>query len=181
MDKKKLLDWDNPLPIFKWPISVSREINAPVDQVWGAISRPGNLEDCHPFCDKNPVDVWPGPGAKDEIHYLSGWIMQRRFIKWIEGIGYDLEIGRPGGNQSFVSWRIKEVEEKQSILRISVYPHALQNLPVLVRWLPHHAYIKPQLRKYLQSVTRGFEWYIINDEPVPRNHFGYHPWFSPKN
>jgi hypothetical protein len=180
LDKKEPINFDNPLPDFKWPISVTQEINAPIDQVWKVISMPGNLEYCHPFCVENPVEVWPGPGSRDRIQYPSGWVMQRSFVKWIEGIGYDLEIGRPGGSQSFVSWRIKAIEKNKSILRITVYPHILQKLPVLVRWLPHYVYIKPQLKKYLQSVTRGFEWYIINDEPVPRNHFGYHPWFSPK-
>jgi len=106
--------------------------------------------------------------------------MQRRFIKWIEGIGYDLEIGRPGGSQSFVSWRIISAGENQSFLQITIYPHIVQNLPVLIRWLPHLVFIKPQLKRYLRSVTGGFEWYIIHGEPVPKNHFGFHPWFSPR-
>ena len=165
---------------FKWPVTVFREIPAPAARVWEVISRPGNLELCHPFCEKNPVIKWPGPGSRDKIHYLSGWVMQRHFVKWIEGIGYDLEIGRQGGSQSFVSWRIKSIQENRSLLSISVYPHILQNLPVLIRWKPYLFYIKPQLKRYLLSVTSGFEWYIIHNEPVPRNHFGYHPWFSPE-
>jgi hypothetical protein len=34
------------------------------------------------------------------------------------------------------------------------------------------------LKKYLESVVRGFEWYVMRGEPVPRNQFGRHPWFS---
>ena len=30
----------------------------------------------------------------------------------------------------------------------------------------------------LVMVTRGFEWYVTRGEPVPRNQFGPHPWFS---
>ena len=97
---------DDPKPAFKWPVAVAGSIAAPADKVWGAISLPGNLEVCHPFCAKNPVDVWPGETSRDEVHYLSGWIFERRFCRWIDGVGYDLEIGRRGGGMSFVSWRI---------------------------------------------------------------------------
>ena len=69
--------WDDPLPGFKWPVSVSQPIPTSSERVWQTISTPGYLEPCHPFCAKNPV-----------------------------------------------------------------------------------------------------EWYVIRDEPVPRNQFGEHPWFS---
>jgi hypothetical protein len=26
--------------------------------------------------------------------------------------------------------------------------------------------------------VRGFEWYATKGQPVPRNQFGTHPWFS---
>ena len=166
------------IPGFHWPISVSRRINYPAHLVWQAISQPGNLEPCHPFCASNPVEVWPGPDSRDVIHYLSGWIMERRFTAWIEGVGYDLEIGRKGGKTSFVSWRVKAIDPENSRLLITIYPHALQNVPLVVRWLPHFLYIGPQLKKYLMSVTGGFEWYLKYNESVPRNQFGSHPWFS---
>jgi hypothetical protein len=107
--------------------------------------------------------------------------MERRFTAWIEGVGYDLEIDRKGSRTSFVSWRIKAIDPENSILNITIYPHALQNVPLVVRWLPHFLYIGPQLRKYLMSVTRGFEWYVKYGEAVPRNQFGSHPWFSTQN
>jgi hypothetical protein len=34
------------------------------------------------------------------------------------------------------------------------------------------------LGKYLQSVVKGFEWYVTRGEPVPRDQFGKHTWFS---
>ena len=168
----------DPLPGFKWPVMFEQPISVPAEMVWNTISMPGNLEQCHPFCVKNPVEVWPGEGSRDEIHYLSGWIYERRFNRWIDGVGYDLEIGRQGGGKSFVSWRIKPQGNHNCILKISIYPHVLQNLSVVIRWLPHILYIRPLLRRYLSSVTRGFEWYVIRGEPVPRNQFGEHPWFS---
>lgn len=163
---------------FKWPVSVERVIAAPAHEVWDAISRPGNLELCHPFCASNPVQVWPGPGSEDEVHYLNGWIYKRLFRGWVEGVGYDLEIGRSGGGQSSVSWRVTPIDDAYCGLCIAVCPHVLQHLPVVVRWIPHAARLRPMLRNYLDSVVRGFEWFVIRGEPVPRNAFGTHPWFS---
>ncbi len=174
----RMMGWDDPKPGFKWPVAVAQSITAPAGEVWDVISMPGNLEPSHPFCAMNPVQVWPGEESRDEVHYLSGWVFERRFCRWIDGVGYDLEIGRSGGGMSLVSWRIVSVDDRTCILRIAVYPHILQNLPVVIRWLPHIISIGPGLRKYLSSVVRGFEWYVTRGEPVPRNQFGSHPWFS---
>ena len=170
--------WDDPKPGFRWPVAVAATIPAPAERVWEAISLPGNLELCHPFCLKNPVHSWPGDTSRDEVHYLSGWVFERRFCRWIDGIGYDLEIGRHGGRTSFVSWRIFPGTRGESTLRIAVYPYVLQRLPVAIRWLPHRLRVRPMLTKYLLSVVGGFEWYVTRGEAVPRNHFGPHPWFS---
>ena len=161
-----------------WPVSVAQPIAAPPQKVWEVISTPGNLEPCHPFCASNPVEAWPGEGSRDEIHYLSGWVFERRFRRWIDGVGYDLEIGRRGGRVSFVSWRVQPGNAGDCTLRITVYPHVLESVPVAIRWLPHALRLAPMLRSYLSSVGRGFEWYVTRGEPVPRNQFGRHPWFS---
>ncbi len=167
-----------PQNAFRWPVTVEREITAPAQDVWCAISRPGNLELCHPFCESNPVRIWPGPGSQDEVHYLSGWVYERQFRRWIEGVGYDLQIGRKGGGKSLVSWRVIPIDDYCCALKITVCPHALQNLPILIRWIPYVLWLRPLLRKYLDSVVRGFEWHVVRLEPVPRNAFGTHPWFS---
>ena len=165
-------------PTFKWPVFAEQAIAASSSSVWNAISTPGNLELCHPFCASNPVQKWPGPDSVDEVHYLSGWVYVREFCNWTDGIGYDLNIGRKGGGQSFVSWRISEIDENNCTLSITVQPHALQTLPVAIRWLPHFARLRPALQRYLDSVVRGFEWYVTRGIAVPRNQFGRHPWFS---
>jgi hypothetical protein len=169
---------DDPKPGFRWPVAAAARIAAPAEKVWEAISMPGNLEPCHPFCANNPVDVWPGEASRDEVHYLNGVVFERRFRRWIDGVGYDLEIGRRGGRTSFVSWRILSNAGGESTLRIAVYPHVLQSVPVVIRWLPHWLRLRPMLAKYLSSVVRGFDWYVTRGEPVPRNQFGSHPWFS---
>ena len=171
-------DLADPRPEFRWPVEVSRPIAAHASRVWEAISRPGNLEPCHPFCAANPVQAWPGETSRDEVHYLNGWVFERRFSSWFDGVGYDLEIGRRGGRQSFVSWRVRPIDTGRSVLEISVYPYVLQALPVVLRWLPYRLKVRPLLTQYLSSVVGGFEWYVTRGEPVPRNHFGPHPWFS---
>ena len=163
---------------FKWPVTVSRKIEAPTQRVWEVITNPGNLEECHPFCQKNPVKEWPGVGAKDIIQYYSGWILIREFVTWMDGIGYDLWIGRKEGSKSYVSWRITPEQENTSNLRITIYPYALQNFPVLIRWIPHLLQVRPKLHSYLESVVKGFEWFITTGKPVEKNQFGSHKWFS---
>ncbi len=163
---------------FRWPISVSRPIQASPQQIWLAISKPGNLNDCHPFCASNPVSAWPGVGSVDTIHYYSGWVFRRRFVRWIDKVGYDLLVGRPGGRKSYVSWRISGAQDDHGTLGITIYPHALQNIPSAVRWIPHILVLRPALQSYLEAVVRGFEWFITTGKPVKKNQFGSHKWFS---
>jgi len=162
---------------FKWPVSVSRKIKASPQKIWSIITNPGNLEDCHPFCKKNPVYEWPGAGSRDAIYYYSGWVMHREFTNWIDGKGYDLLIGREDGRKSYVSWQITD-EGKEARLSISICPHSLQNVPIIIRWIPHLAVIQPALHRYLESVLKGFEWFITTGNSVRKNQFGSHKWFS---
>ena len=171
-------NWTDPIRSFKWPVRVTRPIEASPDRVWITITEPGYLERCHPFCAANPVQEWPGEHSRDEVHYLNGWIFERRFCRWIEGVGYDLEIGRAGGRSSFVSWRISHVEDRSCTLSIVVCPHVLQGIPTWIRWAPHHLRVRPLLTDYLDSVIRGVGWYVTRGEPVAKNQFGSHAWFS---
>lgn len=159
-------------------ITAEQQIAAPAADVWRAISAPGNLENCHPFCSKNPVERWPGADSRDEIHYLSGWVYHRRFREWHEGVGYDLDILREDQLIANVSWRISSVEAHSCVLRIRVVPRAIDSYAAAMRWLLFLVRIRPLLRSYLKSVTKGFEWFVVRGEPVPRNQFGKHPWFS---
>ena len=124
------------------------------------------------------MHAWPGDRAHDEIEYLSGRVLARRFLRWHEGVGYDLEIGRRSGRTSKVSWRIAPLSDDRSTLAITVYPHVFQDLSPLLRWFPYRFRIRPMLETYLSSVIPGFDWYVTRGEPVPRNRFGTHPWFS---
>ena len=77
-----------------------------------------------------------------------------------------------------MSWRVTPISDKRCVLRITVCPHVLQFLPTVIRWIPHTLWLRPRLREYLDSVVRGFEWYVVQGKPVPKDAFGTHPWFS---
>lgn len=159
------------------PIAVTREISSPAADVWAAISEPGNLETSHPFCERNPVFEWPGPESRDEVHYLNGRVFERRFNGWIDGVGYDLTIVENGRDTAAVSWRIDPVSSDTASLTISVRPRPLDHVPIPIRWIVSMR-VRSALRTYLSSVVRGFEWFVTRGEPVVRDQFGRHPWFS---
>jgi len=159
------------------PVRVTREISAPAEDVWKAVASPGYLEKVHPFCERNPVTVWPGSAARDEVHYRSGWVYQRSFSDWIEGAGYDLDIGADGEPTSHVTWRISTHTGGVCRLTISVWPRAITPIPGL-NWLVRLVIIGPMMRRYLRSVTEGVEWFVTTGEPVVTDQFGRHPWFS---
>jgi hypothetical protein len=168
-----------PAPKFRWPAAVGRIVAVSGPKIWEVISNPGSLPLYHPFCEKNPVMNWPGADSHDEVHYFNGVILERRFTNWYDDVGYDLEIGRAGGRKSVVSWRITPIEEQRSSIEIAIYPHAVQSIPITVRWIPHLFWLQPHLRRYLQSVVKGLDLFITSGRPVKRNQFGDHPWFSP--
>lgn len=163
---------------FRWPVSRSATIAAPADNVWETIAAPESLLESHPYLTANPIDVWGDANSRDEVHYLNGVIYERLFRAWHEGIGFDLEICHRQIPLGWVSWRITPLTESSSKLQITVFPYAMQNLSPLLRWAPYLFLLRPRLRSYLSSVVRGFKWYIEKSEPVPRNQFGSHPWFS---
>jgi hypothetical protein len=160
------------------PISVEKSFDVSSDVLWKLISTPGNLNDCHPFCESNELIQWDEDGHVDRLVYLNGRTYIRQFLTWDEGGGYTLRIGEENGLQSFVQWEIDAVSENKSQLTITVYPYLLAGFPKIVSFLPYQFWIKPRMRRYLHSVVSGFEYVARTGEPVLRNHFGRHPWFS---
>jgi len=147
-------------------------------ELWSLISRPGNLNDCHPFCKDNQALEWNESGHRDRLEYLGGRTYVRQFLNWNEDSGYDLIIGEENGPQSYVVWQLTELSDNQSSLSITVYPYLLAGLSKAISYLPFMLYIRPKLRSYLKSVLRGFDYYVEHNQPVPRNNWGKHSWFS---
>ena len=145
-------------------VTVTQVIDADAQKIWQAISEPGVLEKAHPFVEKNPVDEWPGVGAKDTIHYFSGLTLHRDFIYWNPEEGYDLRIGQESDRATTVIWRIGDSGENSLSITIqSGNDNADTDL----------------LKIYLESVTRGFEYHITTGKNIQRNQFGALPYFSP--
>lgn len=160
-----------------WPISHVMRIDAPIEDLWSLITKPGNLNLFHPFCKSNEVTKWVGVGSKDVLTYLNGMTFFRDFIDWENKKGYTLLIGRKNGQKSKVEWKINSLDN-EIFLSITVYPHLLNSFPRFITYLPYSLLIKPKLKKYLNSVISGINWYLVNKRPVPKNHFGKHAWFS---
>ena len=155
------------------PISHSQRVEASKEEVWREITKPGNLTDFHPFCQSNPVEIWPGKGSRDKIYYYSGLVLVREFINWIEGDGYDLIAGSEEGMRFKVSWRITDEEHGKSCLTLSIRPYIMGNSEKRMRQFSR------LLGKYLNQVSKGFEYYMRTGKPIARNQFGSHRWFSP--
>ena len=158
--------------------TAARMLKFQPEEIWEAISTPGNLLDCHPFCRSNEPIEWGDLGHSDVRVYLNGRTYVRQFRQWSPKKGYDLTIGEEGGKQSYVRWEISPISDEQSELRITVYPYLLSDLPRLASSIPFALYVRPKLTAYLDSVIGGFEYYLDNGKRVPRNHFGRHSWFS---
>ena len=158
------------------PVSNSIDLDFDRQSVWKIISEPGNLNKVHPFCKSNKVVNWDEDNHEDILEYLNGVTLHRKIDKWDEGEGYELNIGRKNGRKSKVIWKISG--EKKSKLKITVYPHVFSNRSRIIYFITHALFINPGLKKYLRSVLKGYKWYLENKQPVPRNHFGKHKWFS---
>ncbi len=155
-------------------------IKSSIRDVWRVISEPGYLERVHPFCHKNTVlKKQDDKILKDKLIYLNGLEYIREFQYWETNKGYDLFIGKELGKKSFVRWRLSKVYDK-SKLSIQIYPYRNQKIFRVLYPFAIFFLIKPQLKKYLNSVLKGIKWNIETKEIVSKNQFGNHSWFSNK-
>ena len=159
-------------------VDAELEFSLTKSELWALISRSGNLNQWHPFCRQNDPIEWHENSHIDRLEYLNGLTYIRQFLNWNEESGYDLVIGEKDGPQSYVVWKITELDSGKCRLSITVYPYLLANINKAISLLPFVFYIRPKLRNYLKSVLRGFLFYADNNKPVPRNHWGRHSWFS---
>ena len=107
--------------------------------------------------------------------------MNRYFIEWREGKGYELIIVKGNQNLGKVTWEILKLKKDVSQLKISlnIYPEiALKKYPSCIVPLIKQTYFLPNMNKYLLSVVRGFKYYIETGNDVQRNQFDNNPMFS---
>lgn len=161
------------------PILLGRVIAAPAADLWKMISTPGQLPKYHPYCKANEVMRWPGPGSCDGVTYHSGHYMQRDFMSWHEGIGYDLQIGPPPKKTSWISWRIRPIGEGASELSIQVTPILESRLPASTRQAYQATFFGKVIETYLDHLLRGAEHFVLTGTPVQPRQFGAHSIYAP--
>ena len=159
------------------PVTCSINLEFDKEKVWSIISKPGHLNEVHPFCKSNKVIIWPGKKSIDKLVYLNGLTYKREFYSWEKSKGYSLFIGEKEKEQSYVVWEIFDINES-NYLKITVYPYILRDMPKLISYLPYKFIVIPTLESYLKSVIRGVNYYLTTKNKTPKNYFGYHKWFS---
>ena len=162
---------------FNFKLSHSMKLNVSRDKLWSLISSEGNLEFYHPFCKKNIAKNWPGINSIDELQYYNGDIYTRRFINWIENVGYDLYISKKNYPSSLVNWRI---QESNGIIKLNIiiYPYVFNTGYKILNIIPFYTFVKPSLNNYLKSIEKGLIYYLETNKKVKKNQFGNHNWFS---
>jgi len=163
--------------MFIHSVSYEKKISSSKKELWDLISSPEHLNLVHPFCKSNESIHWDKKKSKDVLVYLNGMVYFRDFTSWEDENGYELMIGRKRGKKSRVVWKIKS-DDKSVSLKITVYPYLLSNWPRVLSLIPFKLIIYPLLKSYLKSVISGINYYLINQKPVEKNHFGKHVWFS---
>jgi hypothetical protein len=161
------------------PILLGRAIAAPAADMWKVLSTPGQLHKYHPYCKANEVIRWPGPGSCDSVTYHSGFFMQRDFMHWHEGIGYDLQIGPPPRKSSWISWRTYPIEEGTSELSIQVTPILESHLPDANKRAYEATFFGKTIERYLDHLLRGAEHFVLTGIPVQPRQFGAHSIYAP--
>lgn len=161
------------------PIPATVDVDASASDVWAAIVERGNLTNIHPFCERNPVERWPGPDGLDHVHYYSGLHYQRDVLEWREGEGYDLAVGPPEGKLALASWTITPTDDTHCVFGIEVTSFVRTDADEASRARYVADVIGGAIPPYLDSVVRGVAHFAQTGDPVVRNQFGDHPLYSP--
>jgi hypothetical protein len=160
-------------------VSLARIIQAPAAAVWKVISTPGQLTRYHPYCQENKVYKWPGVGSRDGVLYYSGLYMERDFMCWREGAGFDLQIGPPPRKSAWASWNIRHRAEAQSEMSLMVTPILESHLLETTKEIFVQTYFGMSTEVYLDSLLRGLEQFVMTGQEVEARQFGTHPTFAP--
>jgi hypothetical protein len=159
-------------------VSISHMIEAASARVWQVISQPGQLTRYHPFCQATTVIQWPGVGAKDTVTYYSGVHYERDFVTWIEGVGFDIDVGPPSHKTARVEWRITELGEHRSELAITVMPYVKADVSAPRKQTYQQRCFGDLIAQYLESVVLGVGHVVTIGEAVQKNQSGTHPLYS---
>ena len=168
-------------------IKVTIELKASLQECWNIITIENHLELFHPFILNHFGERLLSVGDKDKIVYLNNLNFTREVISISEpnieanneSCGYDLLVGRK--KKSIVKWRIKNNLSGGVDLSITIFPHTVSSYNKITKFFVFNFYIKPNIRKYLNSVTQGLKYYLETKDIVEKDQFGKHKWFSYQN
>ena len=155
-------------------VSSQIEINNSKEWVLNIIRSPRNLEKIHPFCKENRIETWNEKKSIDYVHYYSGKIYKRKFIKW-NNDGYVLDIYEDR-KLATISWIINS-NDKNSIIEIIARPYMPFKYK-LINIIIFNLYVRHILKTYLNSVVKGLKYYSETNISVRKNQFGKHIWYS---
>ena len=160
------------------PLKATAGIDVPADEVWAVIAEPGGLARYHPFCAATDVERWPGTGSRDSITYYSGIRYQRNFVSWQEGVGYDIELGRPPNQTAQVRWRIEPTSRRTCRLSIEVVPLLKPDLSDEKKRAYQERLFGEVLQHYLECVVAGVKFFATTGNAVTKDQFGRNPLYS---
>ena len=148
-------------------VTASARARVATDRLWQAISTPGYLESCHPFCERNDVVSWVADDRRDHIRYYSGLGFDRIAVQWSPPVGFQLDVGLPGRpDPNRVHW---DFEDAGDGTRVTITIHRSPTIAT-----------DPEiLAPYLESVLGGLAHFVETGTPVTKNQFGSNPLFSP--
>jgi len=160
------------------PLSATIDMDAAAEKLWQGITTAGYLKRCHPFCESTAVDTWPGVGSQDSITYYSGRTYRRNFVDWIDGTGYDIELGDRPNATARVLWRIAPLSDTACRFSIEVIPYLKTSLDDAKKAQYQDRLFGADLQHYLESVVQGVAYWITTGRDVEKDQFGRNPLYS---
>jgi hypothetical protein len=162
-------------------VLLARVIKAPAADVWKVISKGGQLNKYHPYCQENKIFKWPGAGSRDGVLYYSGLYFERDFMYWREGEGYDLQIGPPRRKTSWISWNIRPLGHDECELSLMVTPILESHLLEATKKTYVETYFGKSIAVYLDSLLRGTEHFVMTGKEVRPAQYGTHEVYAPED
>ena len=159
-------------------VTSTQHIHVSAPTLWAAITSDRHLEACHPYIQRHTKNT-STTGLSDVITYLNGVTFTRESTAWMDGVGYDLIVGKASEPKNEVAWRIKEVTHSSCKLSISVTPRSVEKLPKLVRGVALVLFVRRHVGRYLDAVTGGIKLWVETGKPIDKTAFPRHPWFCP--
>lgn len=141
-------------------LEITRDISAPADRTWQAISDIGGVHRFHPAVERSPLhgDKARGVGARRVCHFYDGNHITEKVVGWDEGRSLDVDIvegSMPVDNAS-ASLR---VEPLGSGSRVSMTLRYEPRYGVFGK-LMDAVMMRGMFRKLLRSVLQGLDTHL---------------------